>query len=93
MTNQRQSEAAAEWEATEKALEAAYALLDAARERANKDQENESKLIDTIKLQADALARQKSTLRRVLEYLLLMVSLGLALQLLYIGNELRILLR
>jgi len=90
MMNERTPDAAAEWEETKKSLQAAYDLLDAAREHASQDFENESKLIETIRMQASALASQKSSLRRYLEYLLLVVCLGLAVQLAYILNQLRI---
>lgn len=92
MATERNSDAGAEWDETQKSLAAAYEMLDKARQNASQDHEKEEKLIETISMQARALASQKSTLRRYLEYALLVVCLGLAVQLVYTVNQLRLLL-
>jgi hypothetical protein len=95
MTNEKPTDAAAEWAETERALQAAYKLIDTARERESMNRADGEKLLETIKTQADALARmssEKSPFRRALEYLVLLVILALAADLLYLGHELEMLL-
>ena len=95
MTNEIPSDAAAEWEATKQALQAAYKMLDSARERESKDRDHHGKLLDTIRMQASALAeksKEKSGFRNNIEYLILLVILALAAQLLYLAHQLQLLL-
>ena len=95
MTEEKPSDAAAEWADTQRALQAAYNLLDSARERETMGRQEQQKLHDTIKLQANALAKMsadKSVIRRALEYLALLVILSLAAYLLYLGRQLQLLL-
>jgi hypothetical protein len=97
MTNEEKpSDASAEWEETQRALEAAYKLLDTARQRESKDRDEHGKLVEAIKVQAGALDRisaDRSVFRRALEYSVLVVILALAAYLLYLARELQLLLR
>lgn len=95
MTNEKPSDATAEWEETQSALQAAYKLLDSAQQRESEVRDDHGKLVEAIKMQAGALDRisaDRSVFRRALEYSVLMVILALAAYLLYLARELQLLL-
>lgn len=95
MSDQKPNDAATEWADTQRELQAAYQLLDTARKRENMTRDEQDKMLDTIKIQANALARisaDKSLFRTALEYTVLLVILGMAAYLLYLGRQLQLLL-